>query len=97
MNLSMSGGGNYVDRHTVALVPTPSGTDSWKPVPHMEVIDAVTEVVKAHNWQILDENFGLAREVRRCSELCGSTKPTAPIGAGALVCETATIRALQSA
>ena len=58
----MSGGGNYVDRHAVALVPTPSGTDSWKPVPHTEVIDAVTDVVKAHNWQIIDENFGLARE-----------------------------------
>ena len=58
----MSGGGNYVDRHTIALVPTPCGTESWKPVPHMEVIDAVTDVVKAHNWQILDENFGLARE-----------------------------------
>ena len=49
MNLSMSGGGNYVDRHTIALVPTPCGTESWKPVPHMEVIDAVTAVVKAHS------------------------------------------------
>ena len=84
--------GKFVCRDEVALVPTPGGTDSWKPVPHMEVIDAVTEVVKAHNWQILDENFGLAREVRRCSELCGSTKPTAPIGAAALVCVTATIK-----
>ena len=58
----MSGGGNYVDRNAIALVPTPAGTESWKPVPHMEVIDAVTDVVKAHSWQILDENFGLARE-----------------------------------
>jgi hypothetical protein len=54
--------GKFVSRDEVALVPTPGGTESWKPVPHMEVIDAVTDVVKAHNWQILDENFGLARE-----------------------------------
>ena len=54
--------GKFVSRDEVALVPTPGGTESWKPVPHMEVIEAVTEVVKAHNWQILDENFGLARE-----------------------------------
>ena len=54
--------GKFVSRDEVALVPTPYGTDSWKPVPHMEVIDAVTDVVKAHNWQILEENFGLARE-----------------------------------
>ena len=52
MNLSISGGGNYVDRHTIALVPTPCGTESWKSVPHMEVIEAVTEVVKVHNWQL---------------------------------------------
>ena len=54
--------GKFVSRDEIALVPTPCGTESWKPVPHMEVIDAVTDVVKAHNWQILDENFGLARE-----------------------------------
>ena len=62
MGLMMMSDGKFVSRDEVALVPTPCGTESWKPVPHMEVIDAVTEVVKAHNWQILDENFGLARE-----------------------------------
>ncbi len=61
-NLMMSGGGQFVDRNTVALVETPVGTDSWKPVPHIEVIEAVSEVVKAHHWQITEEQFGLARE-----------------------------------
>ena len=61
-NLMMSGGGEIVDRETVALVETPQGTESWKPVPHIEVIEAVSEVVKAHNWQITEEQFGLARE-----------------------------------
>ena len=37
--------GKFVSRDEVAMVPTPSGTDSWKPVPHMEVIEAVTDVV----------------------------------------------------
>ena len=41
--------GKFVSRDEVAMVPTPSGTDSWKPVPHMEVIEAVTDVVKAHH------------------------------------------------
>jgi len=58
----MSGGGQIVDRQTVALVDTPIGTESWKPVPHIEVIDAVTEVVKARKWEITEEQFGLARE-----------------------------------
>ena len=38
--------GKFVSRDEVALVPTPGGTESWKPVPHMEVIEAVTDVVK---------------------------------------------------
>ena len=61
-NLCMSGGGEIVGRATVAQVQTPQGTDSWKPVPHIEVIEAVSEVVKAHNWTITEEQFGLARE-----------------------------------
>ena len=57
--------GKYVGRDEIATVPTPTGTTSWKPVPHVDVIDAVTEVVKAHDWQIIDEQFGLAREGQR--------------------------------
>ena len=60
-NLCMAGGGEIVDRATVAQVQTPQGTESWKPVPHIEVIEAVSEVVKAHNWTITEEQFGLAR------------------------------------
>ncbi len=60
--LCMGGGGRYVDRPAVAAVETPVGTNSWHPVPHMEVIDAVTDVVKAHKWTIIEEQFGLARE-----------------------------------
>ena len=54
--------GKFVDRNEVALVDTPPSTSTWKPVPHIEVIDAVTEVVKAHQWTITEEQFGLARE-----------------------------------
>ena len=54
--------GKFVSRDEVALVPTPEASESWKPVPHIDVIEAVSEVVQAHKWQILDENFGLARE-----------------------------------
>ena len=54
--------GKFVDRNEVALVDTPDSTLTWKPVPHIKVIDAVTEVVKAHKWQITEEQFGLARE-----------------------------------
>ena len=54
--------GKFVNRDEVALVVTPAPTESWKPVSHIEVIDAVTEVVKAHDWQIMNEKYGLARD-----------------------------------
>ena len=65
MNNLMMCDGKFVSRGEVALVSTPGGTESWKPVPHSDVIDAVSEVVQAHKWQILDENFGLAREEQK--------------------------------
>ena len=34
--------GKFVGRDEIALVPTPTATASWRPVPHSEVIDAVT-------------------------------------------------------
>ena len=40
--------GKFVGRDEIAMVPTPTATASWKPVPHSEVIDAVTDVVRAH-------------------------------------------------
>ncbi len=54
--------GKFVTRDEIAKVPTPACTESWHPVAHSEVIDAVTDVVKMHDWQILDEQYGLARE-----------------------------------
>lgn len=57
--------GKFVQRDEIALIPTPAATASWKPVPHVEIIDAVTDVVKAHDWTILDEQYGLARDGQR--------------------------------
>lgn len=57
--------GKFVGRDEIALVPTPTATASWKPVPHSEVIGAVTDVVKAHRWTILEEQYGLARDGQR--------------------------------
>lgn len=57
--------GKFVGRDEIAMIPTPTATASWKPVPHSEVIDAVTDVVKAHRWTILEEQYGLARDGQR--------------------------------
>ena len=62
MGLMLDSNARFVGRDEIAQVPTPAATPSWKPVPHVEVIDAVTEVVKAHRWEIIHEQYGLARD-----------------------------------
>jgi len=62
MGLMIDSNARYVGRNEIAMVPTPVATTSWKPVPHGEVIDAVTDVVKGQNWTILEEQYGLARD-----------------------------------
>ncbi len=62
MGLMIDSNARYVGRNEIAMVPTPVATASWKPVPHRDVIDAVTDVVKVHNWTILEEQYGLARD-----------------------------------
>ena len=47
MGLMIESNARFVGREEIAQVPTPTGTASWKPVPHMEVIDAVGDVVNA--------------------------------------------------
>ena len=54
--------GKYVSRDEVARTDTPSSTQTWRPVPHIDVIEAVTKVVRAHDWEIMGEKFGLARD-----------------------------------
>ena len=75
--------GKFVGRDEIALVPTPTATASWKPVPHSEVIDAVTDVVKAHNWPVT---------VSGCSDSCGSIKRIRRNGAGVSASVIRTIR-----
>lgn len=39
-NLCMGGGGQFGSRDEVALIQTPQSTASWKPVPHIDVINS---------------------------------------------------------
>ena len=54
--------GKYVGRSAIAEIPTPECTSTWHPVSHSDLIEAVTSAVKAHDWQIVDEQFGLAHD-----------------------------------
>ena len=70
--------GKYVSRDEVALIDTPSSTDTWRPVPHIDVIEAVTEVVRAHRWDIESERFGLASEGQKMFGVMEITRSSSP-------------------
>ena len=70
--------GKYVSREEVAHIETPSSTDTWRPVPHIDVIEAVTEVIKAHRWDIADERFGLASEGQKMFGVMEITRSSSP-------------------
>ena len=54
-----------MSRDEVARTDTPCSTATWRPVPHIDVIEAVTEVIRAHRWEIEGEKFGLASDGRK--------------------------------
>ena len=55
----------FVNREALALVPTPKPTQTWRPVPHIEVVDAVEEAISNRGLSIESERFGLARDQQK--------------------------------
>jgi len=59
--LSKAQGDCYVTRDVLANVPTPSRTVTWKPVPHLSVVEAVETAAVRRGFLIEAETFGLTR------------------------------------
>jgi len=70
--------GKFVSRDEVARIDTPNSTDTWRPVPHIDVIEAVTKVVRAHDWEIEGEKFGLAREGQKMFGVMEISRSSSP-------------------
>jgi hypothetical protein len=50
---------NEVSRDDLYGVATPNATDSWKPVPHIEVVNTLTERAAARGLVVKNERFAL--------------------------------------
>ena len=68
----------YVSKDEVARIDTPCSTATWRPVPHIDVIEAVTEVIRAHNWNIENEMFGLASEGQKMFGVMEISRSSSP-------------------
>src|SRR5207253_1638634 len=53
---------DLVTRAQLALVETPDATRSFKPVPHIELIDTLEQVLKLNQISIRKEQFALRRD-----------------------------------
>jgi hypothetical protein len=45
-------GGQTHTREELATLPTPPGTETWKPVPYYELVESLIEGLTAHNIAI---------------------------------------------
>jgi len=71
-------GDKFVGREEIAQVKTPACTSTWHPVPHINVIEAVDDVIQAHGWTILQEQYGLAREGQKMFGVIRINKSNSP-------------------
>ena len=55
----------FVDRSALAIVPTPNPTQTWRPVPHIDVEEAVESAIANRGMTIESERFGLARDSQK--------------------------------
>ena len=70
--------GKYVGRDEISRIDTPCSTATWRPVPHIDVIEAVTEVIRAHRWDIESERFGLASEGQKMFGVMEISRSSSP-------------------
>jgi hypothetical protein len=51
-----------IDRQTLALVPTPQGTATHRPVPHVEVVNALVETLGFRHIGIHKEEYAVSKD-----------------------------------
>ena len=48
-----------IARRDLALIPTPDRTDSWRPIPHADVVDVLTERARSRGLSIRGERYAV--------------------------------------
>src|ERR1019366_7413127 len=54
--------GAKLTREELALVPTPAGTATHKPIPHVEVIQALTETLGFRHISVVRDEYAVSRD-----------------------------------
>ncbi len=62
LNLLLHCGGKSASREQLIHVDTPAATDSWHPIPHYDLLTAVSETLERSGMHIVGEAHGLTRD-----------------------------------
>jgi len=52
-------GSSHVTRDALASIPTPRSTETWKPVPHIQVAELVCRETADRGYEVVSEEYGL--------------------------------------
>jgi len=64
-NLLLHCGSSAVDRDVLNCVPTPDATDTWQPIPHIELLDTVEGVLGSAGLHVTQEAHGVTHDGNR--------------------------------
>src|SRR5262249_57145012 len=59
--LIVHAGGTRVCREALATLQTPAATETWKPLPHHVLVDAIHEEAKSRNIGVMKEEYAVQR------------------------------------
>lgn len=61
-NLVLHCGARSIDRERLKSIPCPAKTESWHPIPHIEMVNQVERSLKASNMTIANEAYGVTKD-----------------------------------
>lgn len=85
---------DVVTRKQLALVPTPDPTRSFKPVPHIELVETLEQALRANQITIRKEQFALRRDGSTLFGVLQLAYQDTPDGVAALGLRTANNRTM---
>ncbi len=60
--LNLHSGGELVTRELLKTIPVPPATDTWKPIPHYDLVQAIDRQLAVRDIRIVKEEFALAHD-----------------------------------
>ena len=62
LNLILHCGGKHTSRDDLMAAPTPAATETWQPIPHIDLLNSVGETLERSGMTIVNEAHGLSKD-----------------------------------